>query len=233
MKALILAAGYGTRLRPITDKTPKCLVEINGEPLLKRWLDCLVEAGLSDIYINTHHLAEKIDNFFSTLSAPKVTIVYENELLGTAGTLLHNLDYFLGDDLLMLHADNYCQESLLGLIQAHMDRPKECVMTMMLFKADNPQECGIVELDYKNIVQKFYEKKLNPPSNLANGAVYILSKDMLSSLKENVGFVSDFSKQVIEKYLGRIYTYETKMMYVDIGTVSKYQSLLRHLKHAN
>ncbi len=233
MKALILAAGYGTRLRPITEKTPKCLVEINGEPLLKRWLDCLIEAGVSDIYINTHYLAEKVENFLRIFVTPKITILYENELLGTAGTLLHNLDYFLRDDLLVLHADNYCQESLLGLIQAHIDRPKECVMTMMLFKADNPRDCGVVELDERNVVQNFYEKTINPPSNLANGAVYILSKDMLYDLKKDVGLVSDFSKQIIEKYLGRIYTYETKMMYVDIGTVDKYQSLLRYLKHAN
>ena len=63
MKALLLAAGFGTRLRPITDSIPKCLVDINGRPLLEIWIELLVNAGVNDILVNTHYLSDQV-NFF-------------------------------------------------------------------------------------------------------------------------------------------------------------------------
>ena len=89
MRALLLAAGLGIRLRPITNSIPKCLIEINGRPLLDYWIELLSEGGIVDILINLHHLPNAVISYIESCRYPvKVTTVYEQRLLGTGGTLL-------------------------------------------------------------------------------------------------------------------------------------------------
>ena len=83
----------------------------------------------------------------------------------------------------VVHADNLCFCDFKAFIQSHKNRPKETQITMMLFRTDNPSSCGIVEVDKNNIVQEFHEKVANPPSNLANGAVYICEPSLLDFLQ--------------------------------------------------
>jgi mannose-1-phosphate guanylyltransferase len=223
MKVILLAAGFGTRLRPITNEIPKCLVPIKGKPLLQIWLENLTKAGLNSFLINTHYLHLEVQKFVSTSEFKSFcSLVYEEELLGTAGTVVNNLDFADNDDLLVIHADNYCLQDMKAFIDAHNSRPYGCLMTMMTFRTENPSLCGIVEIDKKNIVKRFFEKVDNPPSNLANGAVYILSKEFLSQIKDNSTLI-DFSTQIIPNYLGKIFTFETKDVFVDIGTLSVYK----------
>jgi mannose-1-phosphate guanylyltransferase len=91
---------------------------------------------------------------------------------------------------------------------------------MLLFETTNPQNCGIVELNTENVLVNFYEKVQNPPSNLANAAIYILSKDLLHSIR-NKNY-KDFSNDVIPEFLGKIYTYKTSDKIIDIGTIGDY-----------
>ena len=223
MKALLLAAGFGTRLRPLTDTTPKCLVPIKGKPLLEIWLERLQEAGINDFLINTHYLSKQVESFInSSKYKSQVQLVFESELLGTAGTLSANLDFFDNDDGLFIHADNYCLGDLVAFIDAHRHRPPNCLMTMMTFRSENPASCGIVEIDAQNIVRGFHEKVSNPPSNLANGAVYILSNEMLNKIIQNFSHVNDFSTGILPHFIGKIYTYETHEVFMDIGTPKTY-----------
>ena len=105
----MLAAGCGTRLRPITENIPKCLVPIGGKPLLQIWLERLSEAGFGPFLINTHYLHERVVEFVrESPFSNQISLVYEPELLGTAGTLINNIDFFQGKDGMVLHADNYC-----------------------------------------------------------------------------------------------------------------------------
>ena len=91
MKALLLCAGYGTRLYPITKNKPKCLVEIDGKPVLDFWLKKLIEMNIKDVLINTHFLAEKVEKYVRKVNYPlNINLVYEKKLLGTAGTLKAN-----------------------------------------------------------------------------------------------------------------------------------------------
>ena len=95
MRALLLAAGLGTRLKPLTDYLPKCLVPIHGRPLIDFWLQLLVENGIDEILINTHYLEPLVSKYLSGSSWLKnVTLVHEERLLGTGGTILKN-KYFL------------------------------------------------------------------------------------------------------------------------------------------
>ena len=107
-RALLLAAGLGTRLRPITLHTPKCLVPIQGEPLLGLWLRHLDFIGCDSVLINTHHLAEEVEVFLKSWQSSTMSVetVYEPVLLGTAGTLLANQGFFGNATGLLIHADN-------------------------------------------------------------------------------------------------------------------------------
>ncbi|MCX7177193.1 MAG: nucleotidyltransferase family protein [Proteobacteria bacterium] len=223
MRAILLAAGLGTRLRPLTDTVPKCLVPIKGQPLLGIWLKHLIEAGIGPFLINTYYLAEKVSTFIrSSAYADQVELVHEPELLGTAGTLIANLDFFAGEDGLLIHADNYCLADFKSFVSAHRNRPAECLMTMMIFRTDAPSSCGIVELDDRDVVIGFHEKVTSPPGNLANGAIYLLSPDLLKILSAEMRTAQDFSTEVIPRFIGRIFTYRTDHAFIDIGTPETY-----------
>lgn len=223
MRALLLAAGLGTRLRPITECVPKCLVLIKGRPLLNIWIDSLIKSGVKEILINTHYLHEQVREHIE-LSNYAANILLSNEinLLGTGGSIIKNIDFFNNEDALIIHADNYCQENMNEFYNAHLKRPNNCLMTMMTFRCKDPSSCGIVEINTSGVVEKFHEKVLNPPGNLANGAVYILSPEMLKLLRKNFLNAEEFTIDIISKFTQRIYTYEAKKLFIDIGTPEAY-----------
>ena len=224
MRAILLAAGFGTRLQPLTLDIPKCLVPINGRPLLDIWLDKLCRLGVGPVMVNTHYLSNKVCGYLKgSKYEDHVFEVYESNLLGTAGTLIKNKDFFLGGDGLLIHADNYCGDDLMGLIEAHEKRPQECLMTMMTFRTDSPSACGIVELDKNGVVVGFHEKVKCPPGNLANGAIYILSKEIIEYVVTYMSTAKDFSNEVLPRFLGRIFAYETTEIFIDIGTPETYK----------
>jgi mannose-1-phosphate guanylyltransferase len=234
MRAILLAAGLGTRLRPITDTIPKCLVPINNKPLLQIWLERLTESDIGPFLINTHYLPEQVEKFIEESGySSQVKLVRELELLGTARTLITNLDFFKDEDGLLVHADNYCLADFNDFIEAHKRRPLKCLMTMMTFRTDKPSLCGIVELNRDGIVIEFHEKVNNPPNNLANGAVYIVSKDMVNMLKNNFKGFSDFSTEVLPLILGRIFSHETKNQFIDIGTLENYNKANQYASNEN
>lgn len=223
MKAILLAAGLGTRLKPLTNVKPKCLMPIRGKPLLGIWLEKLALIGADSILINTHYLHNQVEDYISSSTySKKVTLSYEPIMLGTAGTLIANIDFFGDEDGLLIHADNYCLENIENLIKAHQRRPPNCMMTMMTFRTDSPSSCGIVEVDKNHVVTRFYEKASDPPGNLANGAIYVLSQEFLKLLKADFNSATDFSTQILGNFLGKIYTHQTSDLLVDIGTVDAY-----------
>jgi mannose-1-phosphate guanylyltransferase len=132
------------------------------------------------------------------------------------------LDFFGDSDGLLIHADNYCLADFSAFLQAHSNRPPECVLTMMTFRTETPSSCGIVELDARGVVVGFHEKVAHPPGNLANGAVYILSAELLQLLGTDLRGVTDFSTEVLNCLVGKIYSYETSETFLDIGTLENY-----------
>ncbi len=223
MRSILLAAGFGTRLKPLTDKIPKCLVPIKGQALLGIWLQRLSKAQVGPFLINTHYLSEQVEKYLiETTYNEQTTIIHESELLGTAGTLISNIDFYEGKDGLLIHADNYCLADFEEFILMHAKRPKQCLLTMMTFHTDTPSSCGIVELDAEGIVIGFHEKVSAPPGNKANGAIYILSAELLNLIKTEHVSAKDFSTEILPHYLGRIYTYHTDKTFMDIGTPESY-----------
>ena len=233
LRALLLAAGLGTRLRPITLNTPKCLVPIGGEPLLGIWLKKLEEAGCEAVLINTHYLAKQVDAFVKNRKNSTMTVqtVHEPELLGTAGTLLANQGFFMGGTGLLIHADNAMAGGLGDFLAAHRKRQDYCLLTMLTFSTDTPSSCGIVEIDKQQVLQAFHEKVVEPPGNRANGALYAFERDFLDHLNLMNPIPSDFSTEVVPELRGRIQTWHTRRPYLDIGTpeaLTSAQKLMRN-----
>ena len=148
----------------------------------------------------------------------------EKKLLGTAGTLIRNLDFYSAKDSLLMHADNYCYVDMKKFYKSHINRPKKSLMTMMTFETSDPINCGIVEIDNNKIVKQFYEKtKKN--GKYANGAIYLLSKEIQNEIKKNYADAKDFSKDIVPNFLNRISIFHTKLNFFDIGTIKNYKFL--------
>lgn len=219
MRALLLAAGLGTRLRPLTDRVPKCLVPIRGTPLLEYWFRLLVRGEIERILVNTHYLPEAVSTFVQ--SSPWqacVDLVYEPELLGTGGTILRNRAYFQSEAFLVAHADNLSRFDVRAFMRRHAERPRHTAMTMMTFDTDAPHTCGIVEEDDRGVMVDFHEKVHNPPGRRANGAVYIFEQEIVEFIAALNKQVVDLSTEVIPHFLGRICTYHNDDYHRDIGT---------------
>ncbi len=221
MRAILLAAGLGTRLQPITSTTPKCLVPIHGRPLLDYWLDLLFGAGIEHVLINTHHLAVQVQDHVSASPwRARIDLVHERELLGTGGTLVANAAYIRRLPVLVAHADNLATFDPRALIAAHAARPRCCAMTMLTFRAKDPRACGIVEQDDRGIVHAFHEKVPHPPGDTANAAVYVLEPEVIAYGNALGLRVLDFQTQVIPAFLGRILAVPTAGYHRDIGTAA-------------
>ncbi|MDK1285607.1 nucleotidyltransferase family protein [Pseudoalteromonas umbrosa] len=236
MKAILLAAGLGTRLRPITNTIPKCLVPINGEPLLGLWIKKLVALDIKEILINVHYFAEQVEQFISQSPyRSRITLVREQQLLGTGGTLISNKDFWKDDTTLVIHADNYCEDTLDDMLIAHNQRPEPCDATLLLFNTEQPKQCGIVELSSHGVIKAFHEKVDNPPGNLASGALFIFSEHVYTKYCTHFtqGHFYEISLDIVPLMVNNLYTYKTSGMYVDIGTPSAYENLQSILKHPN
>jgi mannose-1-phosphate guanylyltransferase len=218
MKAFLLAAGLGTRLRPITDATPKCLVEIGGQPLLDIWLDALAKAGVDEVLVNTHHLAGQVEAHVARRSTlPVVHLSHEPVLLGSAGTLLANRDFVADDEMfLVVYADNLTDFDLRVLIDAHLAAPT--IATLSVFHASKPSECGIVEVADGRILS-FVEKPAEPRGDLANAGMYAFHPTVIdeipNSLARDIGF------DLLPRLVGRARAVALDdCFFLDIGTLT-------------
>ncbi len=219
-RALLLAAGLGTRLRPITERVPKCLVPVHGKPLLAYWLDLLFAGGIDQILVNTHYLPDAVRRFAAQSPwRDRITLVHEDVLLGTGGTVLRNKDFFGRDPFLVAHADNLTAFDPGAFLARHANRPAGTELTMMTFETDTPQTCGIVEEDSRGVVTGFHEKVPHPPGNHANGAVYIFEPTVLDFLAATGKSVIDLSTEVIPSFMGRICTFHNHGYHRDIGSL--------------
>jgi len=220
MKAFLLAAGLGTRLRPITDNIPKCLVPINGKPLLYYWLHSFERYGIDQVLINMHHFPELILNYVNQANfGLDIVTVYEQELLGSAGTIRNNMDFVNDNEpFLICYSDNLTNVNLPAMIQFHNSHNN--IFTLGLFHTLNPTECGIAEVDGQNTVTDFVEKPKEPKNNLAGAGVYVTEPTILDYLPEQ--HPADLGYDVLPKLIGRMSGFYIKDYFRDIGTIESY-----------
>lgn len=219
MKAILLAAGLGSRLKPYTDNWPKCLMPINKKPLIEYWLETLVSNGITEILINLHTFPDIVRDFV-TNSKYKNFVIFstEKDLLGTAGTIMDNLDFIKDSSLMLIHADNLCSCDFVDFINFHnLTRPMNTELTMMTFTATEPKKTGIVLVNDNGVVNSFYEKSSEDHGNIGNAAIYIIEPSVINWLSSQKN-IFDFSTQVLPNYLNRIATWHNHDVLKDIGS---------------
>lgn len=230
MKALILSAGLGNRLRPLTEKTPKPLLPINGKPLLSYHLESLYKYGVRDILINTHHLHEQIDEFVKNnkdkFDGLRVQTVFEENLLGGAGTLKSNSSFFEGEEnFFVVYGDVLTNINYGNLLNVHKEK---CgIATIASYVEEYPESKGIISFDENDRILKFIEKPKPEQviSKYANAGMYVLSKNVLKYLnsfdKIPFDFGHDLFPYLIEKN-EKMYVYKMYETLLDIGTLESY-----------
>lgn len=217
MKAILLAAGRGTRLRPLTDRLPKCLVPVGGVPLLGIWFRLLARHGVDEVVVNTHHLAGQVEDYVARNPVPglRVRLFHEPELLGSAGTVAANRAFFEGGrEFLVLYADNLTDVDLSAMLRFHRARGAE--FTMGLFETAEPEQCGIASLDEEDRIVEFVEKPKAPKGRLANSGLYVATPSLFELLP--AGRFLDFGFDVIPKLAGRMYGFRIAGFFCDLGT---------------
>ena len=221
MKAVLLAAGAGVRLRPLTDGTPKCLLEFGGRSLLDRWLDACAGAGVDEVLVNLHHLADAVRSALgSRRGAPTVRTVLEPELLGSAGTLRANRRWLEHDDVfLVCNADNLTDFDLRDLLAFH--RRGGTHASVVAFRAGEPSACGILDVDPAGRMVGFAEKPRRPRSNLANAGIYAFHPAVLDELRGRPPL--DIAYDLLPTLVGEARVMEFGGYLLDVGTPSAYR----------
>jgi mannose-1-phosphate guanylyltransferase len=221
VKAFLLTAGLGTRLRPLTDTTPKCMLDIDGRPLLDMWLDAFDRAGVNEVLVNLHHLPDVVRHHIAARTGPPaVRTFFEPELLGSAGTLIANREWVDGEDLfLACYADNLTDFDLRSLVQAH--REYDAVATLTVFHSERPWAGGVVEIDAAGAVTGFVEKPANPVSDLTNAGMYAFHPSVLDEIEgvppKDIGF------DLLPRLVGRAQAVLVEGYFRDIGTTDAYR----------
>ncbi|HEX3150055.1 MAG TPA: HAD-IIIA family hydrolase [Gemmataceae bacterium] len=222
-RALLLAAGNGQRLRPLTDRTPKCLLPILGRPLLDYWVDELVACGVAEARVNTHAHRSQMTSFIERINRRgglRLSESHEPELLGSAGAMSANADLAdRTDAVLIIYADNFSTvrlEQLLAFHRCHGDG-----FTMLLYRPDEPRQCGIAVLNGDDRITAFVEKPVEPPGEWANAGVYVLSPDLYRQVARMGAF--DIGFDVLPRLVGEMRGLRAAGYHRDIGSLPAYE----------
>ncbi|HUL15876.1 MAG TPA: nucleotidyltransferase family protein [Terriglobales bacterium] len=221
MKAFLLAAGVGSRLRPLTDKIPKCLVPIRGKPLLEIWLELLQRFGISEVLINAHAHADMIGEFAARrFAALKVMVSHEPQLLGSAGTLRANREWTGSDPCFwVLYADVLTNVNLEEMQKFHKERATAA--TLGVYSVADPSRCGIVGVAPDGRIEQFIEKPKNPSGNLAFAGILIGTQTLMDAIPDKLP--ADVGFDVLPQLVGRMHAYPINDFLLDIGTLENYE----------
>jgi mannose-1-phosphate guanylyltransferase len=221
MKAFLLAAGIGSRLRPLTDTIPKCLVPIDGRPLLDLWLDAFEEAAVDEVLVNLHHLFPMVQSHVDGRTVPPVVrTVFEPELLGSAGTLAANREWVDGEEMfLVCNADNLTDFDMRRLVEFH--RQGDAIASLAVFRSSQPWTGGVVEVAEGGWITGFMEKPAHPVSDLVNAGIYAFNAGILDEI---VGPApQDIGYDLLPRLVGRARAFTIDGYFRDIGTPEAYQ----------
>lgn len=221
MKAFLLAAGVGSRLRPITDTVPKCMVTIHDEPLIDIWFDAFNRARVDEVLVNLHYLPDVVRRHVAARTGPPtVRLVFEPDLLGSAGTLLANRRWVEDDDFfLACNADNLTDFELRDLISAH--QAGGAIATLTAFHSENPSAGGVLEVAESGRMTGFTEKPSQPSSHLVNAGMYAFSPAVLDEVPQQLPV--DIGYHLLPALVDRAQVVAVDSYFLDIGTPDAYR----------
>jgi mannose-1-phosphate guanylyltransferase/phosphomannomutase len=229
MKGMILAAGEGRRLRPLTNHSPKPMLPLAGRPLLEHIITYLRGCGVTELGINLHYLPDVVMDYFGDGGKWGVSIRYsvEETLLGSAGGV-KRLQEFFDQTFVVYYGDIFTYADLPQMINFH--RRTGALATMGLYQVPDPWNRGIVQLDETQAIVRFAEKP--PPdqifSNLANAGIYVLEPEVLDRIPTGQPF--DFGHDLFPGMLAeevKVAGYVINDVLIDIGLPEKYEEANR------
>lgn len=224
MKALFLAGGLGTRLKPITDDLPKPMVPIMGKPLLERNIENLKKHGVDEIVLSTCYKPHKIEKYFEDgrKLGVKISYISEDMPLGTAGAI-KNAQRFFNDTFLVFNADILSDIDISEMIRFHKETG--ALATIAVTQVDNPSAYGVIEHDKNGFVTAFKEKPQphESSSNLINAGVYIFEPQLLNEIPAGraVSIERETYPLLLQKGF-KIAVYNRCSYWLDLGTPEKY-----------
>jgi len=225
VKGFLLAAGNGTRLRPLTNTIPKCLVPICGAPLLGIWLAWCAKYGVDRVLINTHSHSERVREFLAAYHGPvEVTMTTEAELLGSAGTLFVNRAFVAGEqEFAVLYADILTNCRFNEMLEFH--RLRRAPITVGTYRVLNPTQCGIFVTDKTGRVVEFTEKPKFPKSDIAFSGVLVGGPALLDGVPARTP--ADIGIDVLPNLVEKMFAFPIASYVLDIGTIEKYEQAQR------
>lgn len=225
-KAMVLAAGLGTRLRPLTDLISKPMAPIVNKPVMEHIIELLRENDFTEIVCNLHWYPEAIKDYFGDGSkwGVKITYSYESELLGTAGGVKKVEAFFENKAFLILSGDALTDINLKELFAFHKEKGGIC--TLALTEVEDPSQYGVVILDNNNRIMGFQEKPLmgEEKSKLANSGIYVFEPDIFRYIPS--GSFYDFGRDLYPGLLEKnipYYGYKHSRYWNDVGSFEEYQ----------
>ncbi len=221
MKAFLLAAGQGTRLRPLTNTIPKCLVPICGKPMLQIWIDICRNAGIDEVMLNLHTHADVVRNWVNSNEISlRIRLAEESTLLGSAGTILANRDWVASESSFwILYADVLTNADLGRMLEFHRERKPAA--TIGLYQVPDPSRCGVVSFDDQMVVREFVEKPTRPRSNWAFSGIMIGTPALVNQIPGQ--YPVDLGFDVLPQLAGQMLAYPISDYLVDIGTPENYK----------
>ena len=222
MKAFLLAGGLGTRLRPLTDGTPKCLLPIRGIPVLQIWFELCRRYGVDEILINVHSHGDAVRKFIGANKADlKVLLFEEPTLLGSAGTILANRDWVNAEkSFWVFYADVLTTADLQRMRDFHDSRNH--IATIGVYEVPDPSRCGIVQVDEAGVVRDFVEKPNTPIGNLAFSGLMLATPAFLDVIPRTLP--ADLGFHALPLAVGRMAAYRLHDFLIDVGTLETYRT---------
>jgi bifunctional UDP-N-acetylglucosamine pyrophosphorylase/glucosamine-1-phosphate N-acetyltransferase len=186
MKAVILAAGEGVRLQPITSTRPKHLIKVGGKPILEHCLNVVKTSGIEEALIVIHYMGDAIRQYFGDGEkfGLKIEYVEQKAVLGTSNAV-NVVEPYVKDDFLLVYGDLlFSAEAVKNVIDLH--KKEKPAATMAVVPVENPEDYGIVELEDEKHVKRIVEKPKHEeaPSNLANAGIYVFSTEIFDKVRE-------------------------------------------------
>ena len=224
MKAVIMAGGEGTRLRPLTSNQPKPMVPVMNKPVMEYIIELLKSHGVNEVIATLQFLPALVRNYFGDGSNLGVTISYsvEDTPLGTAGSV-KKVESYLDETFIVISGDALTDIDLTEAVSFH--RSNKALATLILKKVENPREFGVVITDETGRVQRFVEKPnwSQVFSDTVNTGIYILEPEVLKYIPADKPF--DFSKDLFPKLLKgkkRLFGFVAEGYWQDIGNLEQY-----------
>ena len=220
-EAIILAGGFGSRLKHIVSDVPKPMAPVNGVPFLTFLFHKLILAGIEHVILSTGYLHEVIENFYgNAFESLRITYSIEEQPLGTGGAILLGMNKTCTNNVLVLNGDTLFEIDFAKMAAYHLQ--KESLLTIALREEDEVSRYGSVQVDDSGKITAFAEKNQVQGKGLINGGIYMINASLFPGINMPEKF--SFEKDVLEKYYHQInfYGLAFNSYFIDIGVPEDY-----------